>query len=528
MNYNKSRKKIRGGKPFVGKFCREISTLTKHSEPVLSVAFHSIRNLLATVSEDNTVRLWHFNDDGSNIRCISSLNWGNGLTHQATYVAFHPSRNLLAIGLLNNTANLWSFSDDGSNPICRGILRGHFNWITSLAFHSSRNLLVTASADMTIKLWSFNDDGSNPVFISSHLAHENRVTSVAFHPSRNILATGSIDSSAKLWSFNDDGLNIICIGYTYLSGFGNEVKSVAFHPSGNLLATGSSDSSAKLWSFNEDRSNLNLVLTGITDIDGHTDSVLSVAFHSKGNLLVTGSRDSTVKLWTFKPDGSNLVCIETLPRHPGFVNSVAFHPSRNILATGSRDNTVKLWDCHKLLSHWQVLRDLTKGSLATSLIGKLTEFPEVQRNQSFMKNILHKRLGIGINTPVTIENAAEIKATKYLELLPRESSAQSDSSTGLTTTSVKDSSSQPVLKTPPVNNFCASSDTSCISLYDSIPWSRLNSIPEDCAEALELLDKLVSLESLLNRSSIPEKDSKLSLITLWIKKLISRIDHCRR
>jgi hypothetical protein len=32
--------KLKGGKPFVGEFCREISTLPGHTNGVISVAFH--------------------------------------------------------------------------------------------------------------------------------------------------------------------------------------------------------------------------------------------------------------------------------------------------------------------------------------------------------------------------------------------------------------------------------------------------------------------------------------------------------
>jgi hypothetical protein len=115
-----------------------------------------------------------------------------------------------------------------------------------------------------------------------------------------------------------------------------------------------------------------------------------------------------------------------------------------------------------------------------------------------------------------------MKAQKYLEFSSRESLQQ-----GLPRSSVEDPPLLPVVEAPVVTTFCAVEDTNCISLYDSIPWSQLNSIPGGCAEASELLEKLVSLESLLKSSSSPERDSKLGLTRIWITKLSSKIEQCR-
>jgi hypothetical protein len=260
---------------------------------------------------------------------------------------------------------------------------------------------------------------------------------------------------------------------------------------------------------------------------GHTDYVTSVAFYPHGNFLATGSEDRTAKLWSFNDDGSNPRCIETLTGHTGAVNSVDFNRNGNLLATGSSDRTAKLWDCSKLTTEYRQRLALTKGRLATSLIGKLTENPQLHGtwSKSTMRSVLHQGVGnvLEINTPASKANPDRMKAQKYLEFSSRESLQQ-----GLPPTSVEDSYSQSVVEAARVTGFCAVDDTSCISLYDSIPWSQLNSIPGGCDEASDLLEKLVRLKGLLNSSSIPEKDSRLRLTTLWIRKLNSKIDQCRR
>jgi hypothetical protein len=142
-----------------------------------------------------------------------------------------------------------------------------------------------------------------------------------------------------------------------------------------------------------------------------------------------------------------------------------------------------------------------------------------------MRSKLNQSIGnvIEINTPASKANPDSMKAQKYLEFLPRESAHQ-----GLPTGIVEDSHSQSVVEAARVTGFCAVDDMSCISIFESIPWSRLNSIPGGCDEASELLQKLVRLETLLKSSSIPEKDSRLALTGVWIKKLTNKIDQCKR
>jgi WD40 repeat protein len=539
---NRSRKnnKLKGGKPlFVGKFCSEISTLPGHTLEVTSVAFHPSKNLLATGSKDRTAKLWSFHPDGSNPVCTDTANV-NGHTGEVTSVAFNPRGNLLATGSRDCTAKLWRFNPGGSNLVCTATanVNGYTSYVESVAFDPSGNLLATGSHYIIIpcqpshftpaKLWRFNPDGSNLVSTGYANGHIWTVSSVAFHPKGNLLATGSWDNTAKLWSFNDNGSNLVCTDTTNVDGRTHIVTSVAFHPSLNLLATGLFNNTAKLWSFNDDGSNLKFIST----LTGDTDSVTSVSFHPHGNFLATGSRDNTAKIWSFNPDGSNPRCIETLTGHTGVVSSVAFNRTGNLLATSSYDKTAKLWDCSKLNIQYRRRLDLTHGSLATSLIDELTTLPGPQNlNLKYkMRSVLHQSIRnvLGINTPASRANPDRMKGQKFSEFPFRERLQGPDTSTGLPPSPVVDTPLQPVVQAPRVTSFCAVDDTSCKGLYDSIPWSRLNSIPGDCDEASDLLEKLIKLESLLPSSSIDEREKKSALTTLWIKKLSKKIDQCKR
>jgi len=282
-----------------------------HSNWVQSVAFHPTLPFLATGSDDNTAKLWRIDKpDGLAATCVATMNSKNG-GHSGVVrsVAFHPTLSLLATGSEDNTVKLWRFKPEGSAPTCVATLDssngGHRNNVKSVVFHPTLPLLATGSFDKTAKLWRLvhTPDGLAATCVatldSSNRGHSSSVYSVAFHPILPLLATGSEDNTAKLWSFSDDGSAATCVATLDSSNRGHSsgVYSVAFHPTLLLLATGSADNTTKLWRFLANGSAATCVAT-LDSSNGMPDSyIFSVAFHPTAPFLATGSYDRTVKFW---------------------------------------------------------------------------------------------------------------------------------------------------------------------------------------------------------------------------------------
>jgi hypothetical protein len=73
---------------------------------------------------------------------------------------------------------------------------------------------------------------------------------------------------------------------------------------------------------------------------GHTGRVTSLAFSPQGGKwLVSGSLDKTIKIW--RP--ATAKCVATLTDHAGPVYSVEFSRDGKRLVSGSADGTIKLW-----------------------------------------------------------------------------------------------------------------------------------------------------------------------------------------
>ncbi|MEM4723487.1 MAG: serine/threonine-protein kinase [Candidatus Hadarchaeum sp.] len=201
-------------------------TLKGHIDWVRSVTFSPDGKILASGSDDKTIKLWRVSD-GSLIRTIE------GHTDWVRSVTFSPDGQILASGSKDTTIKLWRVSD---GSLIRTI-EGHTDWVRSVTFSPDGKILASGSDDKTIKLWRVSD-GS---LIRTLTGHTDKVTSVTFSPDGKILASGSYDKTIKLWRVSDGSPIRTLTGHTRC------VNSVTFSPNGQTLASGSIDGTIKLW-----------------------------------------------------------------------------------------------------------------------------------------------------------------------------------------------------------------------------------------------------------------------------------------
>ena len=326
-----------------------VANLTGHTGWVHCVAFHSKVRLMATGSQDRTVKLWNFNPDGTIWNCVTTLNMYNPV-HS---VAFHPTLLRLAACSYNSAKVLDldpTIQYDNITAIKEtqvATLNGHTNSITCITFHESMNyenmnLLAISSYD-SVNIWGFFKSGDYRLLVT---LNEDYYKCVAFHSKLPFMATGSDNRTVKLWhlDFTFGTRNLICMAT--LEGHTERVTSVAFHPSLQLLATSSADKTVKLWHW-DGTLKTSITTTCVATLKEHTNEVRSVVFHRNLPILATGSIDNTAKIWHLvdRPDGSiTVTCVATLDHgNDNGVLSVAFNESLNLLATGSYDWTAKLW-----------------------------------------------------------------------------------------------------------------------------------------------------------------------------------------
>jgi WD40 repeat protein len=115
-----------------------------HKYDVKSIAFSPDGKLLASSSDDETIRLW---DVATGQTVGKPLQGHSGPVNS---VAFSPDSKLLASGGSGKTIRLW---DVVTGQAVGKPLEGHSSSVTSVAFSPDGKLLASGSQDKTIRMW---------------------------------------------------------------------------------------------------------------------------------------------------------------------------------------------------------------------------------------------------------------------------------------------------------------------------------------------------------------------------------------
>jgi WD40 repeat protein len=254
-----------------------IKKLVGHTDGVSSLAFSPDGYWLLSGSwkEDATVRLWDLRQSGDTINNGKIL-WKHGSEEEAqsvTSVAFSSNGRILASGSDDTTIKLLDMRKDSSTlkEIYANLpeadvalenkifvepnieLKGHTDRVWSIAFQpaspsSNRTILASGSDDRTVRLWNLDqiNPNENPIILEGYGYW---VGSVAFSPDGKTLASGCYDKTIRIWDLEkiDWEQRQLKVRPIILRGHDQAVTSVAFTPDGNYLASGSYDNTVLLW-----------------------------------------------------------------------------------------------------------------------------------------------------------------------------------------------------------------------------------------------------------------------------------------
>ena len=204
-----------------------------HNAPVKSLDFSSSSKLLISGGNDKKIKIYSLSENKILLTYENKYNIKSvRMSHHGCLIAFGDEK----------SAKIW---DINKQILLNNYINEHTGCINCVKWSPDNIYFASASKDHKIKLYDIRTKGA----IQTIDAHTNAVTGMDFHPSKKYMASCSSDSTIKIWD--------LCKNAPLYTLYGHEgpIYSINFNKNGEFICSGGIDGDVYLW-----RNNLGEIL----------------------------------------------------------------------------------------------------------------------------------------------------------------------------------------------------------------------------------------------------------------------------
>lgn len=295
--------------------------LRGHTDRLIDAVFDPSGEVVATTSEDGTVRIW----DVATGERRALLNVLGPATSPPVIPVFSNDGTRLAVTTFEDTVVMWDLDADGE-PTVLPVPRG--NDTLNLEFSPDDSLLAVSRFTGEDDVGPLLFEVATGELVASWAGHDVGVSDVGFTPDGSLLVTSGEDGLVKVWDADS----------AELLGTFNEhqgpVADLQISSDGTLVAS-SGEVDVFVWSLDTQEV--------VAKISGHDGRVDGIDISPDMSLLLTSSTaDQTTRLWGISPHASHELI--GLPGPSGVDGSIAFRHDGQVLAASTGPDQFTLWD----------------------------------------------------------------------------------------------------------------------------------------------------------------------------------------